>query len=362
MTELLVVLLVTATAWRWWVARDRVGRLLAFTTTLVTFAVATKLWEPGMERLTGLHGVDDTLRHLTVVGVAMSLHAYLMEVRKGELRGRVARSTLQKGQATVIAGMLVIVAFISTWIFGLQPSIDASRLNGANRIFYGAYLTWVLAENVVLSVRISLEERHLPDSQMDTGRHWMIRLLALGSGIAVLYAVSRLVLGLYEVAQVDGVWMSTVTDLGLKTAMIGVGIAGLGVVVPAVITPGPSHRRLRQHLRALYPLWKDLSTAYPAEVLATPNGRTRASLRKRRNRKVVEIANIVNLLDLPPSDHPGSLAIALVRSRQDGFPSADSPAARVDWSTDEIDDLIRRVVDFAGRYSALVAPPTGGKP
>jgi hypothetical protein len=131
-------------------------------------------------------------------------------------------------------------------------------------------------------------------SSRHAGAGWLrtgLRLLGAGTAVGVAYALSRaayLVLRLTEAAGPSSdAGASTVTD-AMKHAAIGLILVGSSVPAAGVAWRAAWHWR---YLRALRPLWRDLTGAVPEVVLGEEL--RRRELRMRLHRRVVEIRDAI---------------------------------------------------------------------
>lgn len=380
MTDLLlgavVVLLFAVTVWRAKLAvetfradgaRSWAKVHLAVSMALLTFVVGTELIEPGLANLTDLPGLDSTLRQIAVIGVAMSLHSYLITVRREELRARDDgkhmrfRYTLSPGQGTQLAGVVLALVFVMAWLVTLRPQdpVGAQAVVSGLESLAGCFVGWVLLVNVYVAAAMWRLEVALPDSAQDAGRRWMTGLLGFGSAIAGVYAVTTIAVGLAQLAG-GAAWVDSVETFGLRMAVLGIGVLVVGVVLPAFVSEGPSSLQIRKQIRLLTPLWSDLTSAHPAGRLDIESGTNGDQLMARRWRRVQEIASVVNTLDLNGIGS-ASLAESLARAKKHGFPTDGNTHQWVVGSN--WDDLLPEVTTLAADYAGLASSSSaGGRP
>lgn len=380
MTDLLlgsvVALLFAVTVWRSRLAvrtfrvdgvRSWAKVHLAVSMALLTFVVGTELFEPMLAELTDLAGLDATLRQIAVIGVAMSLHSYLITVRREELRARDDgkhmrfRYTLSPGQGTQLAGVVLALVFVMAWLVTLRPQdpVGAQAVVSGLESLAGCFVGWVLLVNVHVAATMWRLEVTLPDSAQDAGRRWMTGLLGLGSAIAGIYAATTIGVGLAQLAG-GATWIDGVETFGLRMAVLGIGVLVVGVMVPRFVGEGPSSLQIRKQIRLMTPLWSDLTAAHPAGRLDIESGTNGDQLLARRWRRVQEIASVVNTLDLS-SGGSARLVESLAGAKEHGFPTDGSTHQWLVGSN--WDDLLSEVTTLAADYAGLTSSsPAGGRP
>ncbi|WP_340377092.1 MAB_1171c family putative transporter [Streptomyces sp. SS7] len=257
----------------------------------------------------GVNNLSTLLKHYLGITAAAAVLEFVYVIARPQSRAGVRRRMAVVG--TTMAVLTVLFAFVPR-----RTEATDFFEHSAGSVPATVYLlVWLsyLATAMVMATRLFWgSSRHAGAGWLRTG----LRLLGAGTAVGVTYALSRsgyLVLRLTDAAGPSSdASASTVTDT-MKLTGIGLILVGSSVPAAGVAWRAAQHWR---YVRALRPLWQDLTGAVPEVVLGEEL--RRRELRMRLHRRVVEIRDAI--LALQP----------YVSAAQRDAADAAAPAARQD--------------------------------
>jgi len=326
---------------------------LSFTAAAAAFTA--KVAEPAIDRVLGPYS-GDLVKHLLIVAMGMFIQLFILVVEVGRPTRRAV--LLRVGIAVLVAGGM-IAAFIAAPIHSLNgvDDLDESFLGlpeiQAYRLIFNGYLTYVLVDNVRLYRRFAA----VPG---DEGRSTNLQLVGWGSAVALVYSGSRL-LSVLSV-MITGRPLLAVETAGSVAALVGGVCVALSAFSPRAVPWLRNWHAAWSGLRRLHPLWRDLTTQFPAVVLPA-TGRP-LSLQRTEflfDRRLVETSECLRLARLPEaatarivgSAHPLRALARELHNQRDGWASATGPTAAdlLTPATTHVDEL-GTLLDLADQYTA----------
>lgn len=293
---------------------------------------------------TGVNNLSTLLKHYLGIMAAAAVLEFVYVIARPHSRTGVRQRMAAVG--TTMAVLTVLFVFVPR-----RTEAEDFFEHSAGSLPATAYLLVWLA---YLATAMAMATRLFWGSSRHAGPGWLhtgLRLLGAGTAVGVAYALSRavyLVLRLTEAADPDSdASASTVTDAMKLTA---IGLILVGSSVPAVGVAWRAARHWR-YLRALRPLWHDLTGAVPEVVLGEEL--RRRELRMRLHRRVVEIRDAI--LALQPYVSAAQRDAAASAARQDLAEACWIEAARHSKLAGRApyDTVQRRDVGSAGEDAAL---------
>ncbi len=193
----------------------------------------------------------------------------------------------QRTRRVVAAAIVTLIAM--TGLFAVAPVHDAVHATDFDATYAKeplavAFLAIYLAAYSGGLIRIVLASRAwLPDLEQLPGLRTGMRLLGVGSAIAVLYAAGK-------VAAIVGAWSGLDThrlnvDIAPAFASMGAAVMLVGYLLPGLLAWWRTGQDRRRQLRRLQPLWLELRAVAPELAV----DRRLAGTRARLYRRVIEI-------------------------------------------------------------------------
>jgi hypothetical protein len=258
---------------------------------------------------TGVNNLSTLLKQYLGITAAAAVLEFVYVIARPHSRTGVRRRMAAAG--ATMAVLTVLFAFVPRRTEA-EDFFDRSAGSVPATAYLLVWLTYLATAMAMATWLFWGSSRHAGAGWLRTG----LRLLGAGTAAGVAYALSRagyLVLRLTETAGPGSdAGASTVTD-AMKHAAIGLILVGSSVPAVGVAWRAARHWR---YLRALHPLWQDLTGAVPEVVLGEEL--RRRELRMRLHRRVVEIRDAI--LALQP----------YVSAAQRDAAEATAPAARRD--------------------------------
>ncbi|MGW0824384.1 MAB_1171c family putative transporter [Streptomyces sp. NPDC002845] len=238
---------------------------------------------------TGVNNLSTLLKQYLGITAAGAVLEFVYVIARPHNRTGVRRRMAAAG--ATMAVLTVLFAFVPR-----RTEAEDFFDRSAGSVPATAYLlVWLAYLGTAMAMATWLfwgSSRHAGAGWLRTG----LRLLGAGTAVGVAYSLSRAVYLVLRLAEVAGPGSdadaSTVTD-AMKHAAIGLILVGSSVPAVGVAWRAARHWR---YLRALHPLWQDLTEAVPEVVLGEEL--RRRELRMRLHRRVVEIRD--GILALQP--------------------------------------------------------------
>ncbi len=287
MTTVVLILLWAVALWRAPSAvRSSKQRTLwvAFAALTLAMTLRTPAVMHAIDNGTGINNLSTLLKQYLGVTAAAAVLEFVYVIARPHSRAGV-RNRMGAAGATM-AVLTVLFAFVPR-----RTEAEDFFDRSAGSVPATAYLlVWLVYLGTAMAMATWLfwgSSRHAGAGWLRTG----LRLLGAGTASGVAYALSRVVYLLLRLTEVAGpgsdAGASTVTDT-MKQAAIGLILVGSSVPAVGVAWRAFWHWR---YLRALHPLWRDLTGVVPEVVLGEEL--RRRELRMRLHRRVVEIRDAI---------------------------------------------------------------------